>query len=117
MIRMKRAWDEPDAEDGLRILVDRLWPRGMKREKIDLWMKEVAPSPELRKWFGHDPARWEEFRSRYFAELEHSGAARELLLLVGSDRKITLIYAASDREHNNAAALLEYILEHGGAGK
>ncbi len=116
MIRMKRAWDESEADDGLRILVDRLWPRGMKKEKIDLWMKEVAPSRELRKWFGHDPARWEGFRSRYFAELEQSGAASELFLLAGSERKITLIYAASDRDHNNAAALLEYLRERGAAG-
>lgn len=107
MLRLKRVYDPPSAEDGYRILIDRLWPRGLKREAadIDLWLKDIAPSHELRRWFGHDPERWEEFQSRYRKEL----AAREPLWreLLARSRKgrVTLVYAAKDTRHNDAMAL------------
>jgi len=110
-IRLKRAYDEPAKNDGKRVLVDRIWPRGVKKESaaIDLWLKEVAPGSELRKWFGHDPARWETFKERYFRELEKNGeAVGELLTLAGNGR-LTLVFAAKDREHNNAVALKEFL--------
>ncbi len=110
-IRIKRAYEAPSKSDGFRILVDRLWPRGVKKEdaRIDLWMKDLAPSDELRKWFGHEPEKWDEFRKRYAKEL----AAREDALHDLSSRAakgtVTLVYAAKDEEHNNAVALKEHL--------
>ena len=111
-VRLKRAYEHPAAEDGTRILVDRLWPRGLRKEDaaIDQWAKELAPSTGLRKWFGHEPARWPQFRERYSAELrEHSAQLDELRKLARRGR-ITLIYAAHDEEHNDAVVLREMLL-------
>jgi uncharacterized protein YeaO (DUF488 family) len=106
-VRVKRVYDPPTPEDGVRILVDRLWPRGVKREeaKVDLWLKDIAPSADLRRWFGHDPARWPGFRDRYRAELAGNPALDELLALVAEGRQVTLLFAAKDTEHNNAVVL------------
>ena len=112
MIQLKRAYDEPKPEDGRRVLVDRIWPRGVSREGLELdeWRREVAPSDELRKWFDHDPDRWEEFRRRYAEELmEKAESWRPLLEQSGEDRNLTLLYGASDREHNNAVALQRFL--------
>jgi uncharacterized protein YeaO (DUF488 family) len=111
MIKIKRIYQEPDPRDGLRFLVDRLWPRGISKEQacVDRWLKEIAPSDELRRWFGHDPAKWDEFRGRYLAELQDQ---RSLLdEIVGHARKetVTLLYAARDEEHNNAVVLKELL--------
>jgi uncharacterized protein YeaO (DUF488 family) len=111
MLRVKRVYDTPDETDGRRILVDRLWPRGLSREKaaVDVWLKDPSPSAELRKWFGHDPARWDEFRRRYFAELDANEAAvAELRKEIGKGNA-TLVFGAKDTEHNNAVALREYL--------
>lgn len=109
-VKVKRAYDKYEKSDGIRILVDRLWPRGIKKEdaKIDDWMKDVAPSNELRKWFAHDPEKWNEFKKKYFDELK---VKKELLKdIVKKDKtKLTLVYAAKDDEHNNAVALKEYL--------
>ena len=106
-IRIKRAYEAPGAEDGERILVDRLWPRGLTKEKakIDLWLKDLAPSGELRKWFAHDPARWTEFQSRYKAELKSNKEQFSLLRQEAAKGNVTLIYAAKDQEHNEAVIL------------
>lgn len=111
MIHMKRAYESPSRHDGLRILVERLWPRGLTKAKakIDLWLKEVSPSPELRRWYGHDVARWEAFRNRYEAELESRGDLVELLRMFVQDRAVTFVYAAADEEHNSALVLKEYL--------
>lgn len=111
-IRLKRAYEQPARADGTRILVDRLWPRGVTKSAaaIDQWMKEIAPSTGLRKWFGHDPARWREFRRRYAAELrEHPD---ELRSLRGQARQglITLVYSARDEDHNDAVVLRDVLL-------
>ena len=108
-IRIKRAYEEPTPDDGYRVLVDRMWPRGVTKEKLrlDAWLKELAPSTELRKWFGHHPARWEEFERRYEAEL--SSPKAQTLLTELAERAtlglITLLYAAKDERHNNAVVL------------
>ena len=106
-IRTKRVYDPPERRDGKRVLVDRLWPRGLKKEQaqIDLWLREAAPSNELRRWFGHDPMRWNEFRRRYAAELERNLQALAPLLDIRGT--VTLLFAARDLEHNNAVALVE----------
>lgn len=111
MVRIKRVYDEPAAGDGKRILVDRLWPRGIAREKarIDEWLKEIAPSDELRKWFGHDPARWDEFRERYRQELEAKAEILDHLRSMAKKGTVTLLFAARDEEHNNAVALREML--------
>lgn len=105
-ISLKRVYEKPARDDGMRILVDRVWPRGMKKEesKIDLWLKDIAPSTELRKWFGHDPERWSGFQARYRAELEGSEALAELRKL-SRKGKVTLVYGARDEKHNNALVL------------
>ena len=111
-IRLKRAYDPPSPDDGVRILVDRLWPRGLARDaaKVDHWLKEVAPSAELRRWFGHDPDRWPEFRKRYRAELARNAAAVAALReLMKGARPATLLFAAKDAAHNNAVALKEFL--------
>lgn len=111
MIKLKRAYDKPAKDDRFRILVDRLWPRGVKKEQaaIDLWLKDVAPSAELRKWFGHDPAKWEQFRERYWAELEQKRDLIDLLKQRSKEGTITLVYAARDEEHNDAVALKMFL--------
>ena len=111
-IKLKRAYEQPEAADGIRVLIDRLWPRGVKRgdAAIDQWMKELSPSTELRNWFGHDPARWDEFRERYAAEVsQHPDQLRQLRALAG-EGTVTLVYSAHDEEHNNAVALRGFIL-------
>ena len=107
MIRVKRVYEPHEPDDGPRFLVDRLWPRGMKKEalQIDSWLKDAAPSDALRRWFGHDPFKWEEFCRRYNAELENNSAAWHPLLDLARMQDITLLYSARDSEHNNAAAL------------
>jgi uncharacterized protein YeaO (DUF488 family) len=114
MIKIKRAYDEVSDDDGYRILVGRLWPRGVTKERaaIDLWLKDIAPSTELRKWFGHDPEKWEEFRRRYSKELEGKQKDIEILNQKISEGPVTLIYSARDREHNTAAALKDYLERH-----
>lgn len=111
MIRSKRVYDEPAAEDGKRILVDRLWPRGISKDaaRIDEWLKEIAPSDELRKWFGHDPARWDEFRERYRRELEAKAELLEQLRGLAKKGTVTLLFAAKDEAHNNAMVLKEML--------
>lgn len=111
-IRVKRVYEPPAPEDGVRVLVDRLWPRGLSRRsaRVDLWLKEVAPSDALRRWFAHDPARWEVFRQRYFAELADQQAGIRTLLDLAARGPVTLLYAAADTRHNNAVALREYLL-------
>jgi uncharacterized protein YeaO (DUF488 family) len=111
-IRTKRAYDPPEAADGARFLVDRLWPRGLTKAdlEIDGWPKEVAPSDALRRWFGHDPARWEGFLERYFAELDRKPRALRPLLEAARGRHgVTLVFGAKDRERNNATALKRYL--------
>lgn len=110
-MKIKRAYAPAEAADGYRILVDRLWPRGISKEKakIDLWLKSVAPSNELRKWFGHDPERFAEFDRRYRAELTESGALDELRAVLREHPDATLLFAAHDEAHNNAAVLKELL--------
>lgn len=108
---LKRAYDKAEKGDGARVLVDGLWPRGVKKETLalDEWCKEIAPSKSLRQWFNHDPEKWSEFRKRYMQELKsHRQQARELLDVCGSGR-LTLVYGAKDREHNHARVLREYL--------
>src|SRR5215831_11225441 len=114
MIKVKRAYEAASKDDGLRILVERLWPRGLSKQKaqIDLWLKDLAPSTELRKWYGHDPARWPQFRKRYRAELKGQGEVLALLRYVTEERTVTFVYAASDKERNSAVVLKE-LLERG----
>jgi len=110
-VHIKRVYDEPEAGDGRRILVDRLWPRGLTKEKakIDYWAKEISPSNELRKWYGHEPGKWEEFKKRYFAELgENNGAVAELLGQMGKG-PVTFVYCSTERTINNAEALKIYL--------
>lgn len=111
MIRLKRAYERPSLQDGLRILVERLWPRGLRKDdaKIDLWLKDLAPSSELRKWFDHDPAKWSEFQKRYAAELKQKGDLLTLLKHRAGEGTVTFVYAAKDEEHNSAAALKRYL--------
>lgn len=110
-IRLKRAYDEPEESDGYRILVDRIWPRGVSKEELQLdeWMKEVAPSDELRKWFDHDPEKFDEFRKRYYQELDSNSESVSQLATMARDQDITLIYGAKDREYNQAIVLKEYL--------
>lgn len=111
MIRLKRVYEQPSEDDGLRILVDRLWPRGLSKDRahIDLWLKETAPTDGLRKWFGHDVSRWDEFKQRYFLELEkQSEPVAQLMELIRAGT-VTLVFAATDQEHNNAVAMKEFI--------
>jgi uncharacterized protein YeaO (DUF488 family) len=108
---VKRAYDPPGRNDGCRVLVDRLWPRGVSREeaRIEVWLKEIAPSDELRKWFGHDPDKWTGFRQRYFAELEQKEELVAELAEKARVGSLTLVFGAKDEEHNNAVALREYL--------
>ncbi|MGC8478350.1 MAG: DUF488 domain-containing protein [Candidatus Micrarchaeia archaeon] len=113
IIKIKRVYEKYDVTDGMRILVDRLWPRGIRHTSanIDLWFKDVAPSTELRKWFSHEPSKWSEFKRRYKAELKDSRALGKLVDLAKSSGLVTLIYAARDEKHNDAIVLKE-VLEH-----
>ena len=111
MIRTKRVYDAASSSDGVRILVERLWPRGMKKAalKMDAWLKEVAPSDDLRRWFSHDPEKWAEFRKRYAAELAARPEAWKALLEQAARHNLTLLYSAHDTEHNNAVALKSFL--------
>ncbi len=113
LIKLKRVYEEPLKEDGFRILVERLWPRGLTKERaaVDLWLKDAAPSPELRKWFGHDIAKWEEFRKRYWRELDDKQDVIKFLKQKSKEEAVTFVYAARDEEHNGAVALKAF-LEH-----
>jgi uncharacterized protein YeaO (DUF488 family) len=110
-IRLKRAYDRPAAGDGKRVLIDRLWPRGVKKvdAAIDEWMKELAPSTPLRKWFGHDPARWHEFRRRYLKELQQHSEELDRLRTLARQGPITLVFAARDEAHNDAVVLRDFL--------
>jgi uncharacterized protein YeaO (DUF488 family) len=111
MLKLKRAYDPAAKADGTRILVERLWPRGLSRAKVhvDTWLKDVAPSTELRKWFGHDPEKWPQFRERYFRELDARPEAWQQILSKARRGLVTLIYSSHDTLHNNAVALQEYL--------
>ena len=111
MIRLKRAYEAPSRSDGLRILVERLWPRGLTRQKadIDLWLKELAPSPDLRTWYDHDVQRWAGFQKRYRAELTKQGDVPLLLKRVADHETVTFVYAAKDDEHCSALVLKEFL--------
>jgi uncharacterized protein YeaO (DUF488 family) len=110
-IRLKRVYEEPSKDDGTRILVERLWSRGLSKEKaaIDLWLKEVAPSADLRKWYGHDPDKWEAFRRRYRAELDAKRDVLDDLKRRLKEGTVTFVFAARDEEHNSALVLREYL--------
>ena len=111
IVKLKRAYEPPDLGDGFRILVDGLWPRGISKSsaRIDLWLKEIAPSAALRKWFGHEAAKWPMFRSRYFRELKNNDGAVARLKQQMSTGPVTLVFAAKDNERNNAVALKEFL--------
>jgi len=119
MIRVKRVYDPPALEDGQRFLVDRLWPRGAKREALALdgWLRDVAPSDELRRWFGHTPAKWDEFQRRYFAELDDKPEIWRPLQETALRGDVTLLYGARDTQYNNAVALSAYLQAHMSAGE
>lgn len=110
-LQLKRAYEPAEPSDGARILVDRLWPRGVSKEKaaLDEWMKDIAPSTELREWFGHDPKKWPEFQRRYRAELAHHEPALEELRARARKHKVTLVYSAHDEEHNDAVVLRDVL--------
>jgi uncharacterized protein YeaO (DUF488 family) len=111
MIKLKRVYDPPVADDGTRILVERLWPRGQSKAalKLDAWLKDVGPSTALRKWFDHDPAKWERFRARYFRELDANPAVWRPILDAARHGSVTLVYSSHDAEHNNGVALQQYL--------
>lgn len=111
-VAIKHVSEAPARRDGKRVLVDRLWPRGVRKDAREshLWLRDVAPSTGLRRWFGHDPARWKRFRARYFAELRRSAEAVSVLRMRAQKQRVTLLFAAADREHNNAVALREHLL-------
>jgi uncharacterized protein YeaO (DUF488 family) len=111
MIKLKRVYEPPEPADGRRVLVERLWPRGVKREALhlDAWLKEVAPSGSLRRWFNHDPVRWPEFQKRYAAELDGNRAAWLAIREAAERGTVTLLFSAHDVEHNNAVALRAYV--------
>ena len=113
-VKLKRAYEPPAPEDGTRILIDRLWPRGLSKKDaaLDLWMKEIAPTTELRKWFAHDPARWEEFRRRYADELHENGELLKELRTLARQGPVTLVYSAHDEAHNDAIVLRDVLLGH-----
>ena len=113
MIRLKRVYERAGREDGKRYLVERLWPRGVKKEalRMDGWMKDAAPSTKLRKWFGHDPKKWEEFKRRYRKELDANPEGVRQILEAMRKGDVTLIYSSHDAEHNNAVALEQYLEE------
>ena len=114
LVRLRRIYEHPSKEDGFRILVDGLWPRGIAKERaaIDLWLKEVAPSPELRQWFGHEVPKWEEFKKRYWSELIQNQTAISQVKEYLKKGLVTLVYASSDTEHNQAVVLKEFLEKH-----
>ena len=111
-IVIKRIYDEPSEDDGVRILVDRLWPRGISKQRAKLarWLRDIAPSNELRKWYGHDPAKWAEFNKRYAAELKGKGDLLDVIREAASSGKVTLLFSSTERKLNNAAALRDHLL-------
>jgi uncharacterized protein YeaO (DUF488 family) len=111
MITLKRAYEPVSRSDGARLLVERLWPRGVSKAKLrlDAWLKEAGPSTELRKWFGHDPEKWDEFRRRYFRELDSRPEAWQRIVSAARRGRVTLVYSSHDTHHNNAVALQEYV--------
>ncbi|MEX0662141.1 MAG: DUF488 domain-containing protein [Balneolaceae bacterium] len=111
--QIKRIYEAPSENDGYRVLIDRLWPRGVSKEaaQLDDWMKEITPSPELRKWFDHDPSKFEEFKMRYETELAEKNKPIESLLKIAADRNVSLLYAAKDETHNHAIVLKEFLEE------
>ena len=113
-VKIRRVYEEPKKEDGKRILVDRLWPRGLTKAeaKVDLWLKKIAPSTALRKWFGHEPSKWAEFKRRYSAELERNSDQLSLLKREVSASNVTLVYGAKNQEHNGAVILKEFLEEN-----
>jgi len=114
MIKLKRAYDPASDDDGARILVEHLWPRGVKKEALhfDAWLKDVAPSTELRKWFSHDPDKWRTFQRRYFAELDEKPEVLEAIFMALRRGRVTLIFSSHDMDHNNAVALKAYLETH-----
>jgi uncharacterized protein YeaO (DUF488 family) len=113
MIRIKRVYDPPGRGDGARFLVERLWPRGVKKAELDMdaWLKEAAPSTALRQWFGHEPAKWPQFRRRYFTELARRPEAWQAIRGAARRGNVTLLYSARDEKHNNALALRDYVMK------
>ncbi len=113
MIQLKRVYEASSSTDGARFLVERLWPRGVKKSSLEItdWLKDVAPSVELRKWFHHDPARWDEFKKRYFTELRDSPASWHPILEAARSGNVTLLFSSHDAEHNNALALKEFLTQ------
>lgn len=111
MIELKRVYDAPSKQDGKRFLIERLWPRGIRKQDLamDEWLKEAGPSTELRKWFSHDPAKWEQFRKKYFAELDSRPEAWAPIRDTAGHHTVTLLYSSHDTEHNNAVALKQYV--------
>lgn len=114
LIKLKRVYDSYNVADGMSVLVDRLWPRGVRKTtpNVEIWLKDVAPSNELRKWWGHDPKRWKGFESRYVKELKTNKAVGKLMDIIRAHSTVTLMYATSDRHHNNAVVLKSYIQAH-----
>ncbi len=119
MIKIKRVYDEPSRADGKRILIDRLWPRGLKKEdaRIDEWIKEIAPSNELRKWFNHDPDKWREFKRRFFTELHGKQEVVDGIISASRKGTVTLLFGSKEERFNNAAALKEYLEKRMGASE
>jgi len=114
MIKLKRVYDQAEPGDGPRFLVERLWPRGMKKQSLhmDAWLKDAAPSDGLRRWFGHDPQKWNEFQEKYFAELDARREVLRPIMEAAESGDVTLLYSARDTENNNAAALKKYICSY-----
>ncbi len=110
-VRIQRVYETPSGEEGYRVLIDRLWPRGLRKDQVrfDVWLKELAPSTELRRWFGHEPAKWEEFKRRYFAELDAQPEAVAELARRAAEGTVTLLFGAKAERFSNAAALKEYL--------
>jgi uncharacterized protein YeaO (DUF488 family) len=119
MIKLKRAYEPADHKDGTRFLVERLWPRGVKKDalRLDGWVKDAAPSTELRQWFSHDPDKWPEFQRRYRAELNANREALDPILKAARRGRVTLVYSSHDQEHNNAVVLKAYVESHLGRGQ
>jgi uncharacterized protein YeaO (DUF488 family) len=111
MVKLKRVYDSVSTTDGIRLLVERLWPRGLSKKnlKLDGWLRDAGPTTELRKWFGHDPAKWSRFRTRYFRELDSRPESWHPIAELASRRTVTLLYSSRDEAHNNAVALREYL--------
>ncbi|TVM19266.1 hypothetical protein DPQ33_02590 [Oceanidesulfovibrio indonesiensis] len=110
-VNIRRVYEDPQPDDGVRVLVDRVWPRGLTKDRVqaDKWMKDIAPSSKLRKWFGHDPEKWDEFRERYFLELDDKPELVEELRKMLRSSTVTLLYSAKDVDYNQAVALREYL--------